>query len=63
MTWQQWTLLIWFSFRIPFGIHREVTKPKIKEEMTPKDVEKTIVIGILTYLVLQATLIALVVTI
>lgn len=61
MVWQQWVLLIWICLRIPFGIHREVTREHFG---IPEDKqERSLVIGICTYLFIQAVILTLVVTI
>lgn len=65
MTWQQWVLLVWFIIQIPFKIGREIKAPRIKEgqEMNQGDREKALAISVFAVCLVQATLIALVVSI
>lgn len=61
MVWQQWVLLIWALFRLPFGISREITKDLSKTPVEKRDMARTI--GVIAYLLVAGTIIALVVTI
>ena len=61
MVWQQWVFLIWMVIRIPFGIHREITRPL--KDVPPERESRSRTIGILTYMFIHTALIALVVTI
>lgn len=61
MVWQQWVLVIWYVFRIPFGISREITKDQSKIPESKRDQARTI--GIVAYLIVTMTIITLIVTI
>lgn len=60
MVWQQWVLLCWIVFRIPFGVHRELTRER---KDPPEKINQAITIGIVCYLLIAAVWATLIVTI
>jgi len=65
MVWQQWVLLVWMIIRIPFGIGREISRPRTKDGMAlnASEREKAIAIGVAAVFIIQTIFIALIVTI
>ena len=61
MVWQQWVLLIWYCFRVPFAISKEISKPR--PDVRPENLDRARTIGVFAFLTIAAALIALVVTI